>query len=122
MSKRSLVSSLAVCATLSIGGAVNALDTTLFTVVGAAAFLGAGYRVPLAAVMFVAEATGRPGFIVPGLIAAVVAELIMGRSSVTTYQYAATEEVEGAVEAPAEFSIGAETPTIDGTQSDPPGI
>ena len=42
--------------------------------------LGAGYRVPLAAVVFVAEATGRPGFIVPGLIAAVVAELIMGRS------------------------------------------
>ena len=30
----------------------------------------------LAAVMFVAEATGRPGFVVPGLIAAVVAELI----------------------------------------------
>ena len=34
--------------------------------------------------MFVAEATGRPGFIVPGLIAAVVAELLMGRLSVTT--------------------------------------
>jgi CIC family chloride channel protein len=74
-----------------IGGAVNSLDTTLFTVVGAAAFLGAGYRVPLAAVMFVAETTGRPGFIVPGLIAAVVAELIMGRASVTAYQHAATD-------------------------------
>jgi CIC family chloride channel protein len=74
-----------------VGGLANALDTTLFTVVGAAAFLGAGYRVPLAAVVFVAEATGRPGFIVPGLIAAVVAELIMGRSSVTMYQHAATD-------------------------------
>jgi CIC family chloride channel protein len=69
-----------------VGGAVNALDTSLFTVIGAAAFLGAGYRVPLAAVVFVAEATGRPGFVVPGLLAAVVAELVMGRRSVTAYQ------------------------------------
>ncbi len=71
-----------------VGGAVNALDTSLFTVVGAAAFLGAGYRVPLAAVVFVAEATGRPGFVVPGLLAAVVAELVMGSSGVTSYQRA----------------------------------
>jgi CIC family chloride channel protein len=69
-----------------VGGAIHELQTTLFTVIGVAAFLGAGYRVPLAAVMFVAEATGRPGFVVPGLLAAVAAELMMGRSSVTTYQ------------------------------------
>ncbi len=72
-----------------VGGTFNALDTSLFTVVGVAAFLGAGYRVPLAGVMFVAEATGRPGFIVPALLAAVVAQLIMGRGSVTPYQQAA---------------------------------
>ncbi len=71
-----------------VGGVVHALDTSLFTVVGAAAFLGAGYRVPLAAVVFVAEATGRPGFVVPGLLAAVVAELVMGTRSVTAYQVA----------------------------------
>jgi CIC family chloride channel protein len=59
---------------------------SLFVVVGIAAFLGAGYRVPLAAVVFVAEATGRPGYIVPGLIAAVVAQLVMGEASVTAYQ------------------------------------
>jgi CIC family chloride channel protein len=69
-----------------VGGSIHALDTSLFTVIGVAAFLGAGYRVPLAAITFVAEATGRPGFVVPGLMAAVVAELIMSRSSVTTYQ------------------------------------
>jgi CIC family chloride channel protein len=74
-----------------VGGAVHALDTSLFTVIGVAAFLGAGYRVPLAGVTFVAEATGRPGFVVPGLIAAVVAELMMGTSSVTTYQVATTD-------------------------------
>jgi CIC family chloride channel protein len=60
--------------------------TTLFLVIGVAAFLGAGYRVPLAAVMFVAETTGRPGFVVPALLAAVAAELVMSRSSVTEYQ------------------------------------
>jgi CIC family chloride channel protein len=69
-------------------GVVVGHDESLFLVVGIAAFLGAGYRVPLAAVVFVAETTGRPGFIVPGLIAAVAAELMMARSSVTTYQVA----------------------------------
>jgi CIC family chloride channel protein len=69
-----------------VGGAFHELDTSLFTVVGVAAFLGAGYRVPLAGVMFVAEATGRPGFVVPGLIAAVVAELMMGRATVASNQ------------------------------------
>ena len=69
-----------------VGGAIHHLETSLYTVVGVAAFLGAGYRVPLAGVMFVAEATGRPGFVVPGLLAAVAAELVMGRSSVTSHQ------------------------------------
>jgi len=69
-----------------IGHVVDDGDLTLFLVIGVAAFLGAGYRVPLAAVMFVAETTGRPSFVVPGVIAAVTAELMMGNSSVTRYQ------------------------------------
>jgi len=60
--------------------------TSLFPVIGAAAFLGAGYRTPIAAVIFVAETTGRPGFIVPALMATAVAQLAMGTKSVTTYQ------------------------------------
>lgn len=60
--------------------------STLFPVIGAAAFLGAGYRTPLAGVMFVAETTGRPGFVVPGLIASVAAQLVMGDVSVSPYQ------------------------------------
>lgn len=64
----------------------DAADHTLLVVIGVAAFLGAGYRVPLAAVVFVAETTGRPSFVVPGLLAAVAAELVMGRASVTAYQ------------------------------------
>jgi chloride channel protein, CIC family len=63
--------------------------STLFVIIGVAAFLGAGYRVPLAAVMFVAEASGRPGFVVPALLAAVAASLVMGTASVTTHQRAA---------------------------------
>jgi CIC family chloride channel protein len=68
------------------GGAIGATNPTLFVIIGVAAALGAGYRVPLAAVTFVAEATGRPGFVVPGLLAAVGADLVMGASSVTRYQ------------------------------------
>jgi len=69
----------------AFGAALGSTDS-LFLVIGIAAFLGAGYRVPLAAVVFVAETTGRPGFVVPGLIAAVVAELVMNRASVTSLQ------------------------------------
>jgi chloride channel protein, CIC family len=72
----------------AVGGLFENQTTTLLPVVGMAAFLGAGYRVPLAAVVFVAEFTGRPGFVVPGLIAAVVAQLVMGRASVSPYQIA----------------------------------
>lgn len=69
-----------------IGSLVGHTGSTLFPVLGIAAFLGAGYHVPLAAVVFVAESTGRPGFVVPGLIAAAAAQLTMGPNSVTTYQ------------------------------------
>ena len=61
-------------------------NSLLFPVIGAAAFLGAGYRTPIAAVVFVAEVTGGPGFIVPALIATAVAQLVMGRQSITTHQ------------------------------------
>jgi CIC family chloride channel protein len=75
-----------------VGSVASALfspeNATLFPVLGIAAFLGAGYRVPLAAVVFVAEFTGRPGFVVPGLIAAVLAQLLMGRASASPYQVA----------------------------------
>jgi CIC family chloride channel protein len=73
----------------AVFGVLHTPDPSLFVVVGVASFLGAGYRVPLAAVMFVAETTGRPGFVVPGVLAAVAAELVMGPSSVTSYQRAA---------------------------------
>ena len=65
------------------------LGSNFFPLVGVSAFLGAGYWVPLAGVVFAAEATGRPGFIVPGLIAAMMAQLFMGRTSASPYQVVA---------------------------------
>jgi hypothetical protein len=50
--------------------------------------------------MFVAETTGRPSFVVPGLLAAVAAELVMGRSSVTTYQRGPATAVTATPEPP----------------------
>ncbi len=69
-----------------VGTLVNPPDPSFFPILGVAAFLGAGYRVPLAAVVFVAETTGRPGFVVPALIAAATSQLLMGESSVSPYQ------------------------------------
>ena len=72
----------------AVGEVFNTVDPALYVLLGIAAFLGAGYRVPLAAVMFVAETTGQPGFIVPALFAAVAADLVMGDVSITTFQRA----------------------------------
>ena len=44
--------------------------------------------------MFIAEASGRPGYIVPGLLAAVGADLVMGDSSVTPYQQSGSAVAE----------------------------
>jgi len=70
----------------AVAEATVGTGTSLFPVIGAAAFLGAGYRAPIAAVVFVAESTGRPGFIVPALIATAMAQLVMGSTSVTKFQ------------------------------------
>lgn len=58
----------------------------LYPTLGLAAFLGAGYRVPLSAVMFVAESTGG-SFVVPALVAAAVSQLVAGKSSVAEHQH-----------------------------------
>jgi CIC family chloride channel protein len=80
-----LVSMGAICGKL-VGSVIESPDTITFVLVGAAAFLAAGYRTPLAALMFVAETTGRPGFIVPGLIGVVAAQFAAGNTSVSTAQ------------------------------------
>lgn len=53
----------------------------LFAAVGMASFIAAGYKTPLTAVVFVAEATGGHAYIVPVLIGAAVAYAVSGQAS-----------------------------------------
>jgi chloride channel protein, CIC family len=59
----------------------------LYAAVGMASFIAAGYKTPLAAVVFVAEATGGHAFIVPSLIGAAVAYAISGDASASGDQH-----------------------------------
>ena len=78
-----------------MGQALGTADIGLYRTLGLAAFLGAGYRAPITAVMFVAESTGTSAFVVPALIAAAVSQLVTGSSSVASYQL---DKREGLVE------------------------
>ncbi len=81
------LASLGVLMGAFVGSAIGQDQTTLYPILGLAAFLGAGYRAPIAAVMFVAESTGGVGsFVVPALVAAAVSQLVAGPSSVADHQ------------------------------------
>lgn len=102
-----------------VGRAIGGLFRTsmsgsnFFPLVGVSAFLGAGYRVPLAGVVFAAEATGRPGFIVPGMIAAMVAQLVMGRASASPYQMATRAgHLERRFSLPLASALKTDVPTV----------
>jgi CIC family chloride channel protein len=60
---------------------VHSSSLDLYAAVGMASFISAGYKTPLAAVVFVAEATGGHTFIIPALIGAAVAYAISGDAS-----------------------------------------
>ena len=62
---------------------VHSPSLELYAAVGMAAFIAAGYKTPLAAVVFVAEATGGHAFIVPALIGSAVAYGVSGDASVS---------------------------------------
>lgn len=71
-----------------VGVSLGTDDTGLYPTLGLAAFLGAGYRSPIAAVMFVAESTGGVGtFMVPALVAAAVSQVVAGPCSVADFQH-----------------------------------
>jgi len=59
----------------------------LYAAVGMASFISAGYKTPLAAVVFVAEATGGHAFIIPALIGAAVAYGVSGDASASGDQH-----------------------------------
>jgi CIC family chloride channel protein len=70
----------------TLRGLVPGANGPLFPVAGMAAFLAAGYNAPIAAAVFVAESTGGAGYLIPGLVASVVAYTVAGRVSVSTRQ------------------------------------
>ena len=92
----------------------------LYAAVGMASFISAGYKTPLAAVVFVAEATGGHAFIIPALIGAAVAYAISGDASASgdqrlhetakasPLQYIPVSEImqQHVISAPANVSVG----------------
>jgi CIC family chloride channel protein len=62
---------------------VHSPSLDLYAAVGMAAFISAGYKTPLAAVVFVAETTGGHALIIPALIGSAVAYAISGDASVS---------------------------------------
>ena len=78
---------------LSLGAAAGSIldplvpeSGSLFPLVGMAAFLSAGYGIPLTAAVFVAESTGVPGYVIPGLLGAAVAYVTTGKRSLSHLQ------------------------------------
>ncbi len=65
---------------------VHAPSSELYAAVGMASFIAAAYKTPLAAVVFVAEATGGHAFIIPALVGAAVAYAVSGDASVSADQ------------------------------------
>jgi chloride channel protein, CIC family len=62
---------------------VHSPSVHLYAAVGMAAFIAGGYKTPLTAAVFVAEATGGHAYLVPSLIGAAVAYAISGEASVS---------------------------------------
>lgn len=65
---------------------VHSPTPALYAAVGMACFISAGYKTPLAAVVFVAEATGGHAFIIPALVGAAVAYAVSGDASASADQ------------------------------------
>ena len=65
---------------------VHSQSYELYAAVGMASFIAAGYKTPLAAVVFVAEATGGHAFLIPALVGSAVAYIVSGDASTSPEQ------------------------------------
>lgn len=97
---------------------VGAPSTGLYPVIGLAAVLGAAYRTPLAAVVFVAETTGRAEYVIPALIATAISQTFMGDLSVSAGQRSERQgQLERRLNEPCSVvmleGIGTLTPSTD---------
>ncbi len=104
-----------------VGGWIDLEETAAFAFfpyIGVAAFLAAGYRTPLAAVMFVAESTGAAEFVVPGLVAVAVTQVVIGGNSVSAYQRdTRTGHLERRLQMPVTSAMRTDFRTITPTDS-----
>lgn len=84
--------------------AIGGNTTQIYPILGLAAFLAAGYRTPITAVMFVAEsAVGSGNFVVPALIAAAVSQVMITPLSVAEHQ---KKQRRGHLESRLELPVG----------------
>jgi chloride channel protein, CIC family len=98
-----------------VGGILPGAEasSSLWPTLGLAAFLGAGYRAPIAAVMFVAESTSGDSYVVPALVAAAVSQLVAGSSSVATGQRSARiGHLEGRLQLPISTALVTDELTV----------
>jgi chloride channel protein, CIC family len=65
---------------------IHAPHFDLYAAVGMACFIAAGYKTPLAAVVFVAETTGGHSYLIPSLIGVAIAYAVSGEASVSADQ------------------------------------
>ncbi len=77
---------------------VHSSTVGMYAAVGMASSIAAAYKTPLAAVVFVAEATGGHSFIIPALVGAAVAYAVSGDASVSADQRV-HEEAESTITA-----------------------
>lgn len=69
-----------------VGRIVPGAPGDVFAILGAGCFLGAGYRIPLAGMLLVAEATGDLAITVAGLASVALGQVLMGDASVSDAQ------------------------------------
>jgi len=69
-----------------IAQAIGRTASNALPILGAATFLGAGYRIPLAGVLLVAESTGDLALTVAGLASVGIGQALMGDASVSDAQ------------------------------------
>ncbi len=76
-----------------VAEAIGRGQTRLFALLGAACFLGAGYRLPIACMLYLAEESGSVAISIAGLGAIAIGQLLMGEASVSDAQ---VEQRQGA--------------------------
>lgn len=69
-----------------VAEAIGCTQTRLLSLLGAACFLGSGYRLPLACMLFVAEASGGLTATACGLVVVALGQTLMGNASVSDAQ------------------------------------